>query len=113
MAGRYKQMIENANIRPYWRYVGVEDNNSRLNHLEVQNFFKNKVVKYNNPFWLSWYPPNGFNCRCGVESYTLDEVNKRNLIITSAVPYFRQDEGFNTTPDKLITLVDPVPLFNK
>ncbi len=58
-AGRYKQMLEVAPDRPYWRYVAVMDNRTRPAHAAMHG----KVYRFDHPFWSKWTPPNGYNCR--------------------------------------------------
>ncbi|MFC2085208.1 phage minor head protein [Bacteroidota bacterium] len=76
MSGRYKQMVENSASRPYWKYVGILDDNTRKEHAKLQNYFKNKVLHYSHPFWKVYYPPNGFYCRCRVQAYTEAEAKQ-------------------------------------
>ena len=60
MAGRWKQQIEDANNRPWWQYVAILDGRTRPQHAALNG----RIFRYDDPFWRSHYPPNGFNCRC-------------------------------------------------
>lgn len=64
MAGRYKQMLENADARPFWQYVAILDGKTRPSH----KILNGRTFRYDDPFWGSHYPPNGFNCRCRVRA---------------------------------------------
>lgn len=68
--GRYEQMMSVVNERPYWEYSAVMDRRTRPNHAANDG----KIYPANSPFWDSWYPPNGFQCRCGVISHTEKEA---------------------------------------
>lgn len=64
-AGRYAQMKAIAGRRPYWRYrhnpaVRVP----REEHLGWDGL----ILRHDNPWWKTHYPPNGWGCRCYVES---------------------------------------------
>lgn len=65
--GRYRQMQAVRERRPYWRYSAVMDSATRPAHRAVHG----KIFRNDHPFWQTWYPPNGFNCRCMV--YTVSE----------------------------------------
>ena len=71
MAGRYKTQIDNADERPYWQYVAVMDHRTRPEHAELNE----QTFRYDDPFWESFYPPNGWRCRCRVRALSKDEVD--------------------------------------
>lgn len=61
--GRFKQMMQAADVFPNWEYITVGDHRVRPAHAAMDG----EVRRYDDPFWNTWYPPNGFNCRCVVE----------------------------------------------
>lgn len=62
--GRYRQMMQVKERRPYWRYSAVNDSRTRPAHRAMHG----KIFPADHPFWNTWYPPNGFRCRCSVNS---------------------------------------------
>lgn len=75
MAGRYKQMLENADSRPWWEYVAVLDKRTRPSHAALNG----RIFRYDDPFWQSFYPPNGWNCRCRVRARSEREMTRGGL----------------------------------
>lgn len=63
-AGNYKQNMENASDRPYWMYSAVGDKRTRPAHQALNGL----VFRYDDPFWQTHHPPNGFRCRCTVRA---------------------------------------------
>jgi SPP1 gp7 family putative phage head morphogenesis protein len=62
MVGHYQQAIQNTADRPWWMYVAVMDKRTRPAHAALNGL----VFRYDDPFWDSHFPPNGFRCRCSV-----------------------------------------------
>lgn len=78
-AGRYREMMENVKNRPYWQYVAVMDSRTRPAHAALHG----KVFRYDDPFWKTFYPPNGFQCRCRVRTYSETDIEERNITVES------------------------------
>lgn len=114
MAGRWQDMIANAENRPYWQYVAVLDSKTRPAHRALNG----KVFRYDDPFWKYFYPPNGWNCRCRVRAYNARDIEARGLkvessegmiselevsagdgIVTTVRQYRNPDTGATFTPD--------------
>jgi len=64
MVGHYQRMIENTAIRPWWMYVAVMDKRTRPAHSALNGL----AFRFDDPFWNSHFPPNGFRCRCSVRA---------------------------------------------
>lgn len=74
-AGRYKEMMDVKSMRPYWQYSAVNDSRTRPAHRAVNK----KIYRHDHPFWDTWYPPNGFRCRCTVVTLSEREVKRDDL----------------------------------
>ncbi|HGC5033035.1 TPA: phage minor head protein, partial [Escherichia coli] len=61
-AGRWAEQMENVDDRPYWMYTGINDSHTRRSHLALHGL----VLRWDDPFWQAFYPPNGWRCRCSV-----------------------------------------------
>lgn len=89
-AGRYRQLKEDADIYPYWRYVTAKDSAVRPAHRALEG----KVFKSNDPFWSTHYPPNGFNCRCIVEAVDEYDLEMQDLKVQEGGNvYFDEESG--------------------
>ncbi|MDD3002104.1 MAG: phage minor head protein, partial [Candidatus Riflebacteria bacterium] len=91
MAGRYKGMIDAIETRPYWRYVAVMDGRTRDEHRKLHG----KVLRYDDPFWDNYFPPNGWGCRCRAVSISKYEAEKKGLRIT---------DGEEISPEAALTV---------
>lgn len=95
--GRYKQQAEMAAARPYLTYHNPDDPSSRDHHAAMNG----KTYPFDHPIWGTWYPTNGFNCRCWVSSHT--QAQAESMTIEDAPPTIdgapvQPDEGFDYNP---------------
>ena len=74
MTGRYKTQMDNTDNRPYWEYVAVLDSKTRPEHAQLHGL----VYRYDDPFWASFYPPNGWRCRCRVNALSDYNLKKKD-----------------------------------
>lgn len=97
--GHYKQMTspEVLRLRPYWEYDAVGDKHTRPSHLAMDG----RVFRAEDPIWDTWYPPNGFRCRCGVKTLSARQVRDRGLTVETEAPRAAEVNGrfVNILPD--------------
>ena len=72
-AGRWERIQRVKGARPYLRYVTADDDLVRHSHARWHGI----VLLVDDRFWLVYYPPNGWGCRCGVQQ--LSERDLRRL----------------------------------
>ncbi len=89
-AGRYRQMMDVAEDRPWWRYDAVNDSRTRPSHSAMHG----KVYDYRHPVWDKWFPPNGYNCRCTVRTMSDRQFRASRLEESTAGAPFAPDAGF-------------------
>lgn len=63
-AAHYRQYMSNTTDRPWWMYVAVMDKRTRPSHSALNGL----VFRFDDPFWNSHFPPNGYRCRCSVRA---------------------------------------------
>lgn len=73
-AGRYQQMQQVTETRPYWLY---KHNDLVETPREQHLAWDGMVLRHDDPFWDTHYPPNGWGCRCSVR--TLAESDLKRL----------------------------------
>lgn len=90
-AGRYAQQTrpETLSARPYWRYLAIVDERTRLPH-ELMN---GRVWAADDPIWQVWYPPNGHFCRCRVQALSWDEMQELGLVLETEPPAWKVPVG--------------------
>ncbi|MCP4162588.1 MAG: hypothetical protein GY760_21180, partial [Deltaproteobacteria bacterium] len=79
MAGRWSQIQKAKKYRPYAMYSAVRDKLTRAIHYALHG----KVYPVDHPFWDTWFPPNGFKCRCNLKTLSERQVKARGLKVES------------------------------
>ncbi len=98
--GHYEQMVSPGvmQLRPYWQYDAVDDSHTRPSHLAMDG----RVFPADSPVWDTWFPPNGFRCRCTVRTLSERQVEQRGLIVETDPPRdILPDPHFSTNPAKV------------
>lgn len=98
--GHYQQMTDPGVLeqRPYWQYDAVNDSHTRPSHLAMDG----KVYPADHPIWDTWFPPNGFKCRCTVRSLSKRQVERQGLTVETRMPAgLYPDPSFDTNPAKV------------
>ncbi|WP_315383523.1 phage minor head protein [Microvirgula aerodenitrificans] len=80
MAGRYQEQLAGADLRPYWEYVAVMDSRTRPAHRTLHG----RVFRFDDPFWRTFYPPNGWRCRCRVRTRSQRDIDRLDLPVSSS-----------------------------
>ena len=72
-AGRYRQMKEIADRRPYWRYRHSHaSEDPREDHLSWDGL----ILPHDDPWWDTHYGPNGWGCKCYVEALSPRDLER-------------------------------------
>lgn len=118
--GHWEKIEQQADEAPWLMYDAVDDHRTRPWHAALDNTIK----RYDDPFWTTNYPPNGYNCRCqaiqlsdaDIEAAGLERKDPPDIPtkeVTDAAGVTRRvpattDAGFNRNPgrDRLMHLRD-------
>jgi len=71
-AGHWQAIVTNAKYRPYLMYDAVDDDRTRPQHRAWDNL----VLRWDDPWWRTHYPPNGWRCRCSVIQLSERDLRK-------------------------------------
>lgn len=93
-AGRYRQMSEVTDLRPYWMFDAILDSRTT----ETCSSRNGVVLAHGDPFWKSNWPPLHHNCRSSVRALTEDSAKRRG--ITDTPPTDAPSGGFGKSPDE-------------
>ena len=97
--GRYRQMTDPDVLRerPFWMYDAVNDSRTRPAHAALDG----TVLPATDPFWQTYFPPNGWNCRCRVRSLSERELRRRGLKPTTGREALGRASSMGFPPDKI------------
>lgn len=87
-SGRYAQMMNNVEDYPFWQYVAVMDGRTRPEHAALNGM----VFRYDDPFWQTHYPPNGWNCRCRVRALSAERMKALGLEVSYGASFVHSHE---------------------
>lgn len=86
-ARKWAEVSADKQTFPYLQYVAIIDENTRDEHAALDGIIK----KINDSFWDTYFPPNGYNCRCSVDRLRrAAETDLRNR------PVKEVDQNMNT-----------------
>lgn len=81
-AGQWDRIQRTKRALPYLVYLLGPSERHRPHH-EVK---EGLVLPVDDPFWQTWYPPNGWNCKCHVRQITRREAEQRGIADSPHVP---------------------------
>lgn len=103
-AGHYARMTEPAvlAVRPYWKYLPSSSQHKRPEHVQWYGI----VLRHDDPWWQTHYPPNGWGCKCGVMSMSNREFERSKGRLRTEAP----EEGTYDYANKRTGEVSQVPV---
>lgn len=77
MAGRLKQMRDPDMVKamPYWQYIHAETR-MPLNPRPLHVAWDGLVLRWDDPWWDTYFPPNDWKCSCGVRALSDGQLKR-------------------------------------
>jgi SPP1 gp7 family putative phage head morphogenesis protein len=91
MAGRWQQIQRVKKTRPYMVYYTVGDDAVRDQHRQ----WHATALPVDDPWWNTHYPPNGWGCRCYVNTANAKQLKRWGIKVVDA-PEIKTTQRINT-----------------
>jgi len=105
-AGHWAEIEATAQDAPYLMYDAIDDGRTRPEHAA----WDGTVLRWDDPWWRTHYPPNGWNCRCGVIQLDADELAELGKDGPDKAPAVRTYEWTNPRTGETVRVpegIDP------
>lgn len=102
-AGRWNQIQRLKARRPWLRYSAVLDSRTRPEHRGWHGI----VLSADDDWWNTYYPPNGWNCRCTVQQLSQRDLDRRGETPAPRGPEMPPVKKSVNTPDGPIIVEVP------
>ncbi|WP_151869776.1 phage minor head protein [Acinetobacter sp. TUM15509] len=92
--GKWLHQQCNKEKRPYLEYMAINDSRVRPSHLALDG-----VIRHiDDPFWQTYYPPNGYRCRCTTRALTERQAQSKGVTPDDELPSIQPDSGWSFQP---------------
>lgn len=105
-AGRWERIQARKEAKPWLRYVCVLDGRERLAH----RAWHGTVLRVDDPWWRTHYPPCGWFCRCSVQQLSDDDLAQLGYQPSAKAPDLKAQPWTNPRTGVTIRLpegIDP------
>lgn len=82
-AGKWERIQDRKKALPYLRYIPRTDGDNRRKEHQA---LRDTVLPVDDPFWDTFYPPNGWGCACSVQQVNDRMLKSLGLSVNSKAP---------------------------
>lgn len=91
---RHQEQMATADVLPYWKYETVGDSRVRAAHAALDG----KVLRADDPWWKTHYPPWDWGCRCIVVAIDEEDAKEIGISERRDMPTPGHSESFSFDP---------------
>ena len=91
---RHQEQTATADVLPYWKYETVGDSRVRAAHAALDG----KVLRADDPWWKTHYPPWDWGCRCIVVALDEEDAMEAGISKSADMPTPQRSESFAFDP---------------
>jgi SPP1 gp7 family putative phage head morphogenesis protein len=91
---RHQQQMATVKSRPYWMYETVGDNRVRAGHAALDG----KVLRADDPWWKTHYPPWDWGCRCIVIALDEEDAQEYGISEHNDMPTPERSDSYSFDP---------------
>jgi SPP1 gp7 family putative phage head morphogenesis protein len=105
-AGEWAQIEVTAEAAPYLMYDAVDDNLTREQH----GAWSGIVLRWDDPWWKTHRPPNGYNCRCSAIQLSARDLKRVDKTGPDKAPPVERREYVNKRTGEVMQIpvgIDP------
>ncbi len=99
-AGRWRRIERVARRRPWLMYKDADDDRVRPLHAAWDN--RPTILRVDDPWWDTHYPPNGWRCRCVVLQFSDRDLERRGLTPSAAAPAIERRPFINKRTGEVV-----------
>lgn len=81
-AGQWDRAQRTKAVLPFFIYIETVSREPREEHLAQVG----TIAPVDDPYWETWFPPNGYNCKCSVRQITRSEAEQRGWNKDQVIP---------------------------
>lgn len=98
-AGKWQQIQQVKNARPYLRYTALQGGDRRPEH----QAWHGTILPVDDPWWQTHMPINGWGCKCSVQSLSDRDLRRYKLKVSDKAPPMEMEERTINTPSGPVT----------